>query len=87
MKLSTLKFKIYTKDSCDFCIRAKHTLSTMDLTYDEVRLEEHPEEKARLKAEGFKTVPQIYFGERHIGGYTELVKYLTDEKVYTRQSA
>jgi glutaredoxin 3 len=87
MKQAQLKFKIYTKDSCDFCIRAKHTLDTMDLIFEEVRLEEHPDEKARLKAEGFKTVPQIYYGDDHIGGYTELVDYLNGKEVYTRKSA
>ena len=87
MKLAQSKFKIYTKDSCDFCIRAKHTLSKMDLTYEEIRLEEHPDERARLKAEGFKTVPQIYYNDSHIGGYTELVEYLNGKEVHTRKSA
>lgn len=59
----------------------------MDLTYEEIRLEEHPDERARLKAEGFKTVPQIYYDENHIGGYTELVEYLNGKEIHTRKSA
>lgn len=87
MKLAPSKFKIYTKETCDFCVRAKHTLSTMDLTYEEIKLEEHPEEREKLKSQGFKTVPQIYYDDNHIGGYTELVEYLNGKEIYSRKSA
>ena len=87
MKPVLSKFRIYTKDSCDFCIRAKHTLTSMDLTYEEIRLEEHPAEREMLKSKGFKTVPQIYYDDNHIGGYTELVEYLNGKEIYSRKSA
>lgn len=87
MKPALSKFRIYTKDSCDFCIRAKHTLTSMDLTYEEIRLEEHPAEREMLKSKGFKTVPQIYYDDNHIGGYTELVEYLNGKEIYSRKSA
>ena len=36
-----------------------------------------------LKAKGFKTVPVIYLGEDHIGGYTDLKAKLVDKSIPT----
>ena len=88
MKPALSKFKIYTKETCYYCVEAKRTFQSLGLTYEEVKLEESPADREMLKSQGFRTVPQIYLGEDHIGGYTELVEYLQHGKeVHTRQSA
>lgn len=61
-----MKFKIYSRDDCKFCKDAKDFLTGMDYEFEE---EEQPT----------GTVPQIYLGEEYIGGYTELVKWVTTQ--------
>jgi|TARA_R100000742_G_C4201438_1_gene30434 glutaredoxin len=43
-------------------------------TYEEININENQEAKEKLKELGFKTVPQIWLNEEHIGGYVELEK-------------
>ena len=64
---------IYTKDYCPYCKRAKALLDRkgiayheIDVTYDEALQEEMMTRSQR------RTVPQIFVGERHIGGSDDL---------------
>ncbi len=67
-------FIVYTQDRCNFCIRAKMLLDSKGETYEEININENQEAKEKLKELGFKTVPQIWLNEEHIGGYVELEK-------------
>tara|TARA_B100000287_G_scaffold402619_1_gene423703 strand:+ start:2158 stop:2322 length:165 start_codon:yes stop_codon:yes gene_type:complete len=42
--------------------------------YEEININENPDAKEKIKKLGFKTVPQIWLNEKHIGGYEELEK-------------
>ena len=53
--------KIFSRDDCSFCSQAKQFLDGMEIEFDE---EYQPTGQ----------VPQIYAGDTHIGGYTELVQ-------------
>lgn len=65
------RFHIISQPNCPWCDKAKALLTARGLYYvEEVLLD--PEQKAAFKAQGHTTVPQIYQGDRHIGGYTEL---------------
>lgn len=75
--LSDMTVVMYSKDSCPFCERAKALLTEHNYQYA-VKNVVNPAIKAEL-LERFpeaKTVPQIFFGNTHIGGYTELKSYL-----------
>lgn len=74
--MSGVKYKIYGNDRCHYCVQAKRLLIEVNLPYEWVNIDIHPEERASLKAKGFKTIPQIWLGENLIGGYTDLVKFL-----------
>lgn len=74
------KVLIYTTEYCPYCVRAKQLLNSRGLTYEEINLEGKPDELASLKARtGWRTVPQIFFDDVLIGGYTELAAKLGRE--------
>ena len=66
---------IYTTVSCVFCLRAKEYLRSKGVAYEEVDVSGDEEARARLveRSDGQRTVPQIFVGEVHVGGYTDLV--------------
>lgn len=67
---------IYTKDYCPYCTRAKNFLkqkgytdvTEIDITVDMVKAAEMVE-----KSGGRRTVPQIFIGATHIGGFDDMV--------------
>lgn len=69
------QYRIISQPGCKYCRMAKELLAARGSTYTEELLL-HPEQKAAFKAQGFTTVPQIWHGDRHIGGYTELAAEL-----------
>jgi glutaredoxin 3 len=64
---------MYTKGWCDFCARARALLERKGVKWTEINLEDQPERAAEmLERTGRRTVPQIFIGDRHIGGAEEL---------------
>jgi glutaredoxin 3 len=67
------KIVIYTKNYCPYCDRAKNLLTAKHAVYEEINVEEKPGFYEELKKKtGMMTVPQIFIGEKLIGGYTDL---------------
>ena len=68
------KVVIYTGPNCNFCSAAKHLLSKKKISYEEIDVgyDENKREEMLKKSNGAKTIPQIFIGEKHVGGYTEL---------------
>ena len=67
--------RIYSKDICPYCIRAKNLLNTHGLEYTEINLDRQPELFTDLKQQtGWMTVPQIFIGNHFIGGFDELAE-------------
>ncbi len=66
--------EIYTSPLCGFCHKAKRLLSAKDVSFTEIDLTRAPERRTemRARAQGGHTVPQIFIGGQHIGGYDEL---------------
>jgi glutaredoxin 3 len=64
---------MYTTRWCGFCVRAKALLDSRGLAYEEIRLDDDPQFRAKLyELTGRWTVPQILIDGKPIGGYTEL---------------
>lgn len=65
---------MYTTAYCGYCLRAERLLETKGITdIVKIRVDEQPEERiAMMKRTGRRTVPQIYIGDQHVGGYDEL---------------
>ena len=68
------KVLIYTGPICNYCSAAKHLLSKKQIRYEEVDIGNNTEKREEMlrKSNGAKTVPQIFIGDKHVGGYVEL---------------
>ena len=68
------KVVIYTGPICNYCAAAKHLLSKKKISYEEIDIgiDEKKREEMLKKSNGARTVPQIFIGEKHVGGYVEL---------------
>lgn len=67
------KVQIYSTDWCPYCSAAKALLEDKGVAYDEIDVTA-PELRSAMvqRANGRRTVPQIFVGDTHVGGYTEL---------------
>ena len=65
---------IYTKSSCGYCASAKELLRGKGVRYTEVSVDGDRAGQAEMarKAGGRSTVPQIWIGEKHVGGCDDL---------------
>jgi len=64
---------IYTTSYCPYCVRAKYLLTRKGAAYNEVNAEDDAVSDAMIiKAGGRRTVPQIFIGVTHVGGFDDL---------------
>ena len=64
---------IYTTGWCGFCMQAKALLARNNVSFREVDVSDGPELRAEMVARsGRRTVPQVFIGERYLGGFDEL---------------
>jgi len=72
--MNKLKVIIYTTKSCGYCFLAKSLLEKYNIEYKEIDISNDTETNKEMviKSLGKKTVPQIFFGQNHIGGFFEL---------------
>lgn len=67
------KVEIYTTPTCPYCHAAKSLLSEKGVDYTEITvLDPALREKMTERAHGRRTVPQIFIGETHVGGYDDM---------------
>lgn len=68
------QIQIYSKSWCPYCQMAKRLLRAKGQVWEEVDLEEQPSRCGEMleRSGGRSTVPQIWIGERHVGGFDEL---------------
>jgi glutaredoxin 3 len=69
------KIMMYATAICPFCVQAERLLRAKGVAnIDKVRVDLEPERRAEMMQKtGRRTVPQIYIGARHVGGYDDLV--------------
>lgn len=64
---------VYSKNDCSFCDRAKALLTSKDILFKTVTMEEHPEAREFLMDQGLRSVPQLFNdGVLMPGGYQGL---------------
>jgi glutaredoxin 3 len=65
---------IYTTPFCGFCHSAKRLLAQKGVEFKEIDVSYDPAQRAEMvrRANGRRTVPQIFIGERHVGGCDDL---------------
>ena len=74
------KIEIYTTSICPFCHAAKKLLTDKGADFSEISLTQEPHLRDRMveRANGGRTVPQIFINDAHIGGCDDL--YALDSK-------
>ena len=65
---------IYTSPMCPYCVGAKRLLERKGAAYNEINVMMRPAARRQMtvRAEGGTTVPQIFIGDVHVGGFDEL---------------
>ena len=68
------KVLMYTSAYCPYCTNAERLLNSKGVTdIEKIQIDTDPELKiSMMEKTGRRTVPQIYIGERHIGGFDDL---------------
>jgi glutaredoxin 3 len=67
------KIQMYTTGVCPFCIMAKRLLQQKGASVEEVRIDHDAAKREEMmKITGRRTVPQIFIGEKHVGGFDDL---------------
>jgi glutaredoxin 3 len=66
--------RMYTTRFCPYCIAARHLLAGKGVPFEDVGVDGNAELRRQMTsaAGGSRTVPQIWVGDTHVGGYTEL---------------
>jgi len=69
-----LKVSMYSTGICPFCQRAEMLLKSRGVTeIEKIRIDLEPARRSEMMEKtGRRTVPQIYVGETHVGGFDEL---------------
>jgi len=65
---------MYVTKTCGFCFAAKRLLASKGVSINEIDVNEVPQKREEMvkRAQGARTVPQIFIDDIHIGGCTEL---------------
>ena len=68
------RIRMYSTAVCPFCLRAEMLLKAKGITeIEKIRVDLDPRQREEMTQKtGRRTVPQIYIGEAHVGGFDEL---------------
>lgn len=71
-----LKVTMYCTEVCPYCVRAEQLLKRRGVTeIEKIRIDLLPEQRDIMMARtGRRTVPQIYIGEHHVGGFDDMAE-------------
>ncbi|MHA3914388.1 glutaredoxin 3 [Halovulum sp. GXIMD14793] len=66
--------ELYTTPICGYCAAAKRLLTQKGVSYSEINVMQSPERREEMiqRANGGRTVPQIFIGDQHIGGFDDM---------------
>jgi glutaredoxin len=74
-----MKAIVWSKDNCTFCDQAKALLEQRNIAYEEKKIGHGYTREDLLEAvPTARTVPQIFVNNNHVGGFTELKKYIEE---------
>jgi glutaredoxin 3 len=73
---------IYTTSICPYCARAKALLKRKNVPYTEIDVSDHKKrEDMIVRANGRRTVPQIFIGQTHVGGCDDIYELEAEGKL------
>jgi len=88
-RLGEVMYIIYTKDNCNWCVKAKQLMNDVGVKYQELKLGidyTREELKALLPENLPLTAPQVFIYNKRIGGYEDLEEYLESTGVMGLQT-
>ena len=69
----TVPVIVYSTAVCPYCVRAERLLEAKGVAVQKISVDLDPEERIKMmERTGRRTVPQIYVGETHVGGFDDL---------------
>ena len=73
--MSTPHIKIYSGNLCPYCNAAKKLLAGKGVSYEEINVDKDSAQRAVMEKLSQRTsVPQIFIGETHVGGFDDLAE-------------
>ncbi len=76
------KVVIYSTRICPFCVRAKNFFSKKDIPFEDIMVDQDPEQlKIMMDRSQRQSVPQIFIGDYHVGGFDDLIEHDMDGKL------
>jgi len=74
---------MYTTPICGYCAAAKRLLQSKGASYQEIDVMRDPSKRDEMmtRAQGGRTVPQIFIGDTHVGGYDDVAALERDGKL------
>jgi glutaredoxin 3 len=71
--MASTKVTVYTTTYCPYCVRAKALLTRKGVAYEEIPVEGNDQLRSWLvEQSGQRTVPQVFVGDRSLGGFSDL---------------
>jgi len=71
--MSQLDIKVYSTRFCGYCKAAERLLSSKGVAYEVIKVDEDPQMFAHMQeTSGRRSVPQIFIGDFHVGGFDDL---------------
>ena len=66
---------MYSTRFCPYCVRARGLLDSKGVDYTDVGVDEQPRQRLEMmQRSGRRTVPQIWIGDQHIGGFDDMLR-------------
>ncbi len=77
------KVEIYTSPLCGYCHAAKRLLTKKGVAFEETNVMAKPGKRSEMLARSFgrTSVPQIFIGGTHVGGFDDLAELESDDKL------
>lgn len=80
--MSAARVRMYSTRVCPYCIRAEQLLAKKGVAADQIekiRVDDFPEQRVEMmRITGQRSVPQIFIGDRHVGGFDDLAELEAD---------
>ena len=70
-------YLIFGKKDCSWCSSAKLLVESEGKQFNYVDVEEDMDSLRMLVGKGLRSLPQVFYNDKHIGGFTELQKHIT----------
>ncbi|MCF7530974.1 glutaredoxin 3 [Pseudomonas sp. P2498] len=75
---------MYTTSTCPYCRAARELFRSKNIRFIEIDVQSTERRTEMINRSGRRTVPQIYFGDQHIGGYDDLAQIESNGELFEK---